>query len=333
MHRSVIFNCQIEVSQWPSAYLSSMNLRKLAYTLLANKYESSFDDDIIVINEYLRLDKDVKKYPIEIDTTFTDNDFIYSQIFKSEMNSVELNSKLKLLFASISYWLNSGGLQQNKELSDVKNINFVRAFVVSFIKLALIDPVWLQIRSSIIKVESDLTNQTLEWLTNFDNQTTEKENLIKNYFSNHNEEATFLFKLKQDLTSTGDIEYFKRIHIKLDSFCPHFEMAKSLVINKSSGNKMKSLFNLKIIHCLCEYQAIYKSISEITQIVQSPELNLMSLTLFFNGAFLHNFVQELSGRVNPDLYIQEMFGRRSIFKVIYEKLMNIFENNFLINKS
>jgi hypothetical protein len=214
-----------------------MDLRKIAYTLLLNKYKCfEGDQTSIVINECLRSEKIPQLNEITINRSNENFDvnFIYSQIFKREVNSENnLNAKLKLLFASISYWCN-GGLQENKGLLKIKNINFVRAFIVSFIKLALIDPVFLEMTSS----NSSTRN---EWLTNFDNQTTEKEKLITNYFSNND---NFLCKLIEDLKSTGNSEYFEEIHNKLD--------------------EIKKKFNLEIIHYLCEYQTVYRSINDIS---------------------------------------------------------------------
>jgi hypothetical protein len=44
---------------------------------------------------------------------------------------------------------------------------------------------------------------------------------------------------------------------------------------------------------------------------------------------LHNFIEELNHRVNPDLYIEELFGRKSLFKYIYLKLNNLFNEIFI----
>jgi hypothetical protein len=38
VHRKVIFNCQIEVSDWQSTYISSTQIRKLLYTILIKKF-------------------------------------------------------------------------------------------------------------------------------------------------------------------------------------------------------------------------------------------------------------------------------------------------------
>lgn len=295
IHRRVIFSTQIEVSDWNSTYLSSIPIRTLFYSILINRFELS-DSKPIVINEYLRLDKQIKIYDLLIDETVTSgsltNKFIIEDLFKlnESITNFEMNQLLKYFFIVINHWI---GLI--KDLTPIKCDNYKRAFIVSLIKLAIID--------QCLQKETNSTNLKVIDLTL-------KDNLL-------NEFKTDMLTFNAKLT---DNDYIKDLKAKLYSF------------TCTASNK---IFNLKLIHCLCEFQAVYLSLNYIEEFMSATEPGLNSFKLiklnhFFNASFLHNFVENLERRPHPDLYIEELFGRKSLFKYLYYDLLGQFNDLFQI---
>ncbi len=114
-----------------------------------------------------------------------------------------------------------------------------------------------------------------------------------------------------------------------------FFVCETEQVKRTSAYKLGNMFNLRLIHCLCEYQAIHLSLSYLQggleafePSLRSNTLELLELGCYFNGTFLHNFIGELDRRPCPDLYIEEFFGRKSLFKHVYAKLMDEFDQCF-----
>ena len=222
-----------------------------------------------------------------------------------------LCDKLKFCFLSLNFWIRVQTCEKSRE-------SYKKAFLVSLIKSSVIDPCYALIKnnSSVSSRESSVNLRAYDG----DNETFQNE-FTDRFFSMHGFVDEFC---NECLTSIENVEYLKELKLKLSvTFCP------SLVEKASSGEKY---LNLKIMHALCEYQAIYSSIVYLFEaLFVGEEMKLLELELFFNGSFLHNFAEELQRRINPSLYIEELFGRRSFFKFFYNQLSIVYEKMFAEN--
>jgi hypothetical protein len=355
VHHNVIFGCQIEVSCWPSSYLSSRHIRKLFYSILTSKFEKSkASQTSIGINEYLRYQNQMKIFQVDLADLSVDlntdySDFVYEHLFLFNQSLVEhinsssftdLSKKLKLFFACIQFWLGSSLIWKelatenlneiNCQFKAIKNKNCLRAFVVALLKCSVVDKCYKTMKHCLNETNKNANSakkeNTLRYFAN-------ESNLIKEYFT-IKEDEQFLNSLNQKITSNPDnFEYIKEVRIKLKEFC----LLQNSHKKPTNANKLLRLFNFKLIHCLCEFQAIYLSCNYIQEVLNSLGthqylLNFLSIQSFFNGSFLHNFVEELERRINPDLYIEELFGRSSLFKHLYVELVEIFDQLFQANK-
>lgn len=334
VHRKLIFNAQIEVIDWPSTWLSSQGLRKIFYSILINRFEKGTTNNV-VIQEYLRFKKQIKIFKVPLDdrklyesTKLLDDRFILTKCLNVTPNACDLlmksalNSKMRIFFAVFEFWLKWND-PQFVELFEVKNLNCRRAFIVSLIKCSIIDVCYLKFRSvndnstgkEPIRIIKDVENN--DFLSNKDYM--RSESLIEDIN-------------KYILSDYSNNEYIKEMSFKFKAFTPSFSINHSQ-IKKSSEYKLGRLFNLKIIHCLCEFQSIYISLGYIKDTLKTLDseleaYSLPSMASFFNGNFLHNLIEELNHRKCPDLYIEEMFGRKSILKHVYVGLMNCYDQIF-----
>ena len=348
IHRKLIYNAQIEVIDWPSTWLSSQNIRKIFYSILINRYEKETANDVL-IEEYLRFKKQIKIYRIPLDDrklyqnlSSIDDHFIFTKCLNVTQNAYDslmkssLNKKLKIFYVILEYWLkwyddskwyNNAQFKENnaqfKELFEVKNLNCRRAFIVSLIKCSIVDVCYLKFRTGnanssgqeTIRVIKDI--QKNELLNNKDYM--KSEGLIDDIN-------------KHILSEYSNNEYIKEISSKFKTFTHSISFNHSQM-KKSSEYKLGRLFNLPIIHCLCEFQSIYLSLSYVKDTLKSLEpgidsADLLSMKSFFNGTFLHNLIEELNHRKSPDLYIEELFGRKSLLKYVYAELMNSYDQVF-----
>ena len=335
IHRRVIFVSQIEVVDWPSSYLSSMHFRQVFYSILINKCEKVDADQPISIKEYLRYKNEIRIYDVSLrdhgsyDTTLFNPNFILTKLFKFEdelssalCSNPVLNSKLKYMFATMHYWLkwSDHSNMQFKELYRVKNKNCQRAFIVSLIKSSMVDVCYSKFKTTSKQAASSDDNciKCMEVEPDW-------ENLLSAL--NFEENLNNLI-----LDTHANNEYIKELKSKLQTFCPSLSMSHYQVKN-TNVNKLNRLFNLKLIHCLSEFQAICLSLSYVQEVLEAFEpnshaLDSMDMNLFFNAVFIHNFVEELEHRVNPDLFVHELFGRKSLLKHLYTKLMDSFDALF-----
>ncbi|CAF1054328.1 unnamed protein product [Brachionus calyciflorus] len=350
MHRKTLFNCQIEIADWPSSYLSSLEIRKFYYTMLFKLFDAKSLGlkEPVIIYEYLRYQRDLKIYEVNLnednflslEPTTLDTIFVLKNLFKIEENLISnlilenfsgklMCKKIKFLFAIIYFWLNTGKQNEDIRVLDTsKDNNFIRAFIVSIIKSSIIDPCY-----SIIKNDVTPVNDDKEGLKKFEHQ---DKFLINEFFSqNQDKNANFLMEAKNFLISDSkNFAYLKESKVKLSQFSSLFN--QNFNANKKlTLSKIDRMLDLKIVHCLSEFQAIYLSTfyaQTILNIVRGElnDLKFLDLNCFFNGTFLHNFKEELDHRVNPDLYIEEMFGRQSFFKCLYRELFDYFIEVFEI---
>lgn len=129
------------------------------------------------------------------------------------------------------------------------------------------------------------------------------------------------------LSDRTNNDYIKEVRAKLSAFNPSFSLNHSQM-KKSSSHKLGTMFNLKLIHLLCEFQAIYLSLNYMQnslKVLDVQTIQLPELSSFFNGTFLHNFIDELGGRKYPDLYIEELFGRKSLLRHVYKRIIGSVE--------
>lgn len=253
-----------------------MPIRKIYYSILINKFESKSDP--VLISEYLRHGKQIKIYQVKVDESITakllsDETFIFKNLFflNDTLNnhlcsSFKCDSKLKYYFSALYAWI-----QMCANLDGVKTENFKRAFIVSLIKSCIYDKLKLNSKSN-------GSNLNLKLIDSNDNEKLTKEYL--NNIENHN--------LIPDLC-LNNTDYIKDLKTKFNTFI--------------SGNNR--IFNLKLIHCLCQYQTFYLSINCIQDFLDATQpnmirpLKLVKLGNFFNASFLHNFITELDRRVQP----------------------------------
>jgi hypothetical protein len=327
LHRRVIFNCQIEVLNWPSTYLSSAHIRKLFYSVLFNDYTKSNEDKSAsnVVKEYLRVDNQIKIYDVELDSAASVNQlkqesFLLKNVFHLSdslsdriSKMTHLGPKLKNFFLMLNFWITNQSGEKNNE-------NYKRAFIVCLMKFTIIEPVYSLINSNVSN--SSTTSHSSINKLKFYEESSDSSHLF-NAYQNHNSnefinEFTGMFS-----TDSENVEYLKELKTKLTaSFCP------SLVEPHATSGKSDKYLNLRVLHGISEYQSIYMSLSYLFEVVFVGESKLLDLDEFFNGSFLHNFIEELQHRVNPSLYIEELLGRRSFFKWLYYELSKFYDEMF-----
>lgn len=290
MHRKVIFQTQVELADWESTYLGSLPIRQVFYSLLINKYEKNQDT---CVQEYLRCGKQIKIYEVKIDSILKSDQFI----------------DLKFDYVNLF----SFGEQLSQHLSEFKlNLKLKNLFITIYFWLNLVRNL-TDIKMDNFKraffvclIKCDLIDKTSSNKSNNELNLNQIEaNDVEKLTSN------FMQSLRIDLDAS---DYLRDLKLKLSSFT-----------SKS--------FNLKLIHCLCEFQSVYLSLNCLQELMSalhgdSNPIQLIGLDLFFNAAFLHNFIENLERRSHPDLYIEELFGRKSYFKHLYYDLMNLFNKMF-----
>ena len=352
IHRKIILNCQIEVSEWPNSYVSSTRIRKLLYMILVKIYGMNSNattttttaEQNVLVKEFLRYQKQIKTFEVDLGdlnklnlSMLIDAEQIYKNLFDFDENLTrnislkfsEISPRIKNFYSTLFYWLNSIVKDECNEFESTKNENCLRAFLVSFIKNSLVDKCFLKLRNSTRASFSQETETLRQYELSY-----EKDSIFSKYFSAKEEEENsneFLGSLINYLTKNeSNYEYLTEIRQKLNSF------STSIVINNNlNGSKINRLLNLKLVHCLSEFQSICFSLNYIEEVFQLLDINffkLLSMQMFFNGTFLHNFIEELEQRSNPDLYIEELLGRRSFFKCLYVELLKTFKSTFDISK-
>ncbi len=323
-------------------------MRRVYYSILVNKFEKeTADDQPIVIREYLRFKKEIKIYDVELTDRFqyTDNrllaaDFIFKECLAMSDNKhrrllsdKQLNGVLRGLFAVLNFWKECSGCDGKRE-SDLfrikKSKNCKRAFIVSLIKCSIIDVCYQKFADT--PKQQQQQGLLTDLITNVDPQ--KHEFLSDTKYLASDEFTDNLNKFI--LAEPGHNDYIKAVYSKLNTFCPSFTINHSQV-KRTGAHKLAALFNLKLIHCLCEFQAIYFSLSYVVEGLRAfgeSELNYKSsfslpcLDKFYNGAFLHGFICELESRTNPDLYVEEVLGRKSLLRHIYVRLASSFDEVF-----
>jgi hypothetical protein len=292
----------------------------------------------VVVREYLRHQNQIKIFDVLLDNL---NDFLpnvneYGSIFfyknvydfddrlVGNLHSNEcgnLNKNLVNLFAIIFYWLKSHKKGENDEFSNpIKTENYIKGFIVSLIKTMAIDKCYFEIKAK------NLLNQTStesESIRKYEKN--EDESIVNKYFSKSGDDS-----LVDDLLENkNNYEYIKDLKLKMYPYCQSV-----FHCSNSNNNKLNKFLNIKLAHSLGEFQAIYFSVSiaqEVFGLISNnnvDDFKLMKLEQFYNGTFLHNFIDELERRPNPDLFIEELFGRRSFFKHLYHEFINLFDKIF-----
>lgn len=345
IHRRTMFNCQIEISEWPSCYISSTFIRKFYYTMLFKIYEhKSLTQEAVIITEYIRYKNLLSTFVVNLsedneiflsaDPVTVDNKFIFKNLFKTndsillnllqdKFKEKKMNEKIKNLFVIIYYWLNTEKINEDYTiLHDYKNGNFIRAFIISILKSAIIDPVY-----SLIKNKIEIPDKNAETLIKFENN---DNSLINNFLSNDENSSSDVFdKVRQFLSSDkNNFSYLKEIRIKLKKFST---VMTQNTIQTNIASKNQRFMNAKLVHCLSEFQAVYLSTWYVSTIFKS--LETIKLNNFFNGTFLHNFKQELDHKIKPDYFIEEFFGRQSFFNYLYKEFLSYFTEVFDIKEN
>lgn len=256
--------------------------------------------------------KDIKIYDVEIDpnesiqSLATNQVRLISKIFLPEFDEATarhvsdfpLVNELKFYFLVLFLWLKNNN----------DNSNYKSAFIVSLIKTLIIEPSYC-LSKSVTHSES-LSIKVYEQDEFIDSFGKQDLNVSVKQFESY-------------LKSAENCEYLKELRTKLlSSFCPS--------LSDNGISKSDRHMNLKVLHAMSEYQAIHLSVSFLFETLfdQTP---LIGLESFFNGSFLHSFTEELQRRVNPSLYIEELLGRRSIFKQLYIKLVDLYNQLFASN--
>lgn len=302
------------------------------------------EDSAVKIKEYLRFRTEIKVYEVDLEdrslymrTDLMNTKFIYTHIFQlppqtcqSLLNHSRLSESLKQWFGTIHFWMkwNDNNNMAFKDLFKVKNENCKRAFIVSLIKSSIVDVCYKKFGSMINK--STVGSACSSQLRTIDN--TCEDVFLKN--ESYLLDEDFTSRLSEYILSdVANNEYIKEIKTKLAAFTPPLAINHSQV-KRTNAYKLGSMFNLRLIHCLCEYQAIYLSLGYVQGVLNAFEpglkstIKLLDLSCYFNGTFLHNFIGELERRPSPDLYIEEFFGRKSLLKYVYMKLMMEFDSCF-----
>jgi len=299
-----------------------------------------------VIIEYLRFKNDIKIYKIELtdyskytDIRLLDQEFILKHClaindkkYRRFQEAKKFNESIKNWFAVLNFWMqySSSSISDEKELFRLKKqTNCKRAFIVSLIKCSIVDVCYNKF-ADISKIKLSHASTDLK-ITDMP----QNHNLLND--TKYTVSDEFIYNLNEFiLADTANNEYIKTIQSKLNSFCPSFTINHSQV-KRTGAHRLASLFNLKLIHCLSEFQAIYFSLNYLLEGLGAFSDNKMSkknfilpcLDEFYNGAFLHSFFCELEGRADPDLYIEEILGRKSLLRHIYVRLIACFDEIFV----
>ena len=268
----------------------------------------------------MRTEKSIKIYDVTVDRSitsslFSDQKFAFNCVFSmSEAFSEHLlkfeKSKFMYSFATMFSWF-----MRIQNLLQINLENCKRAFILSFMKCSIIDPYCAELKTKSISSEpiSAVNIKVIE--------TNVKDELIGTFFKQKSAYSEFIeiLLIKSSLASN---EYVKDLKIKLSVF---------------TNTEKNTSINLALIHHLCEFQAIYLSINYIQEFVNAIEPNmntidLFKLNYFFNASFIHNFIEQLNKRPNPDLYIEELLGRKSFFKFLYNSLLKLYDDMFSIKE-
>lgn len=319
VHQRVIFNSKIEVSDWPSVYISAQPIRQLIYSLLISGDNSS-------IKEYLRYEKEIKIFEIQtipLPKQIT-NRFILVDVLKFSDRIVDnldikykgVKQEVKYLFCLVKYWLD---LRYDKaELNDVKSENYKRAFIVGLIKLSLIDRLSLR--------KSEKQQQTGSLLKKSEED--KPIDFINKYLCSDGNFSDFKADFDPQVEENQENNsYIRELKTQLNRYSPSSNYYQSL---KNSNSLSEKYLNLRIVHFLCEFQALYSAFTSLQKLIDDEKFfPFLPLNYFFNATFLHNFILELDRRVNPDLFIADFFGRKSIFRHIYLQLIELFDGLFI----
>jgi hypothetical protein len=332
LHRKIILNTQIEYIDWPSTYESSTRIRSLFYAILIKNFgfnESSAEP--VVVHEYLRHQNQIKIFDIGLDNlnnvlaNIKENSamFFYKNVLDFEDPLIgnlqskkfsNFNEKVASLFSVIFYWLKSHKSTDSYESqisNPIKAENYIKGFVVSLIKTLVIDKCYSEIKARNLL---DQTSTESESIRKYEKK--EDEFIIDTYF-NKSESHSLANDL---LENKNNYEYIKEIKLKLYPYCQSV-----FHCSNSNSNKLNKFLNIKLAHSLCEFQAIYFSVKiaqEVFGLVSNntmDNIKLLELEQFYNGTFMHNFIDELERRSNPDLFIEEFFGRKSFFIICSAK--------------
>ena len=299
LYKSVIYSCQIEFIDWPSTYLSSVEIRRIFYSLMFQKYSKNESlNENIIVKEYLRQSNNLKIFEVEIYRNFKSTTGInfFNQLFpKTVVDSMAkfkaFNNEIKVFYFILYYWLSNKTFENISQ--KFKNLNSIRAFIVSFIKYSIIDSL------------------------NHDHFTDNNGNLkvLKDKFQSFDDYFNYLQDI--NMNSSDNLGYLKEIDKKLNEY-------------EKKTNEKK--LNIKLIHFMCEFQAIYQSLAFIDEFFENEtKFELIKLNKFFNGSFLYNFSIELNSRVNADLFVEEFFSRKSVFSSLYKFLFDSFIKFFNID--
>lgn len=337
IHRKVVFNCQIELFNWPSSYLSSMQIRRHFYKLLVEKYETSSQKPVL-IREYLRYRGDLKIYELDLDQVESVSSwsfpFVQSQLLHLTNEQCELyrkfswaDQRLRNLLCLVYFWTQTN-YDDEPELKNVKSTNFVRAFFVSLIKLSLIDPCYEAIKAERSSLPAQKSAETVGTSINS----------VEGDWTGTANRLDFDYWRKKIVDDAINDDYVKEMRIKLGQYCPSFNFYQN-VFKNSTANKLEKYLNLKTVHVLCEFQSIYLSWNYLVDAVEHLKLltttdqsfRALDLRCFFNSSFLHNFIEDLQRRSNPDLFVEDFFGRRSLFTHIYRELVSLYSGLFSVN--
>lgn len=298
-HKYVILPCQIENQDWPSSYISSCELRKYFYIKLFKKHLHS--NELINVKEFLREKRNLKANNIEVNvnTVITDTESVndeevvlFERIFsylgrENFIESIKQLSSFSNLDVKMMFLIINYWLNTGDGVNQYKNMNAIRSFVIAFMKYSIIDVYFNRLSEN----KCDENDDTLKFY-----ETSQKCDSL-----NYDEIMKYLSE-----NFIKNTAYLKSLHLKLNEF--------SIMHN--------SIVDYKYVHCLCEFQAIYFSLNLIYEL--EDDNRLLKLNKFFNASFLYSLKIELDRRKDPDLYIEELLGRKSIFKLIYKLLFDLF---------
>lgn len=356
-------------------------MRQLAYSRLilnsikSNSKPSSTTNvvDKVVVQEYLRYQNDIKIYevsipidpsrtPIRLSPRVVLVDLLKfndSLVTRFQESCAFVRNDFKYMLALLKYWLDLSTYQQHDAATantSKRCENIRRAFLVSFMKLSIIDPLEIERPSREDFMPSNLEKCPTPSLSL---KTCDSSiDYVGKYLGVQNDDdAKSSFQLDAELTESRsgtsggeNWEYVREIKTKLNSFCPSFSFYENALKGQTNSGtsgfakKLDKFLNLKLIHLLNEFQSIYLSFNYVCDVFDNHEndqdraecdqndsakfFRPLSLDCFFNSSFLHNFVEELESRVNPDAFVFDLFGRKSLFKYIYCELSDLFNKAF-----
>ena len=157
-------------------------------------------------------------------------------------------------------------------------------------------------------------------------------------------------KVHGHFTSTdSNRKHVEAVGNELAAFCSPIQFSDIVLVvnNKAScAKKGQHVLNIRIVHDLCTFQTIYLSMNDVCEAINAwvaieasedarptskPDeqvIELLDVERFFNGQFIHNFVQELERSTDPKKFVKDILGHESFLCHVFVRLTDLYKHLF-----